>query len=261
VNIKEYISSGIIESYVLGLASEQERIEFEKMCASNPEVREARNTFEKELQKQVFNSAISPSDEVKNKLLDVLKPGQQYSKKLHRHNASVHQLNWLKYVAAACFVLLAGSLYWNISLYNKNEQLKNNSSKLESELNNYASRLGEIEKQAKLFQNPNIKMTALQGTPYSPQSFVTVYWDTISKDVFLMINNLPQPASDKQYQLWALLNDQPIDLGVFEIKKNEMLPIVQMKNAQNVQAFAITLEKKGGNSTPSMDAMYVKGEL
>jgi anti-sigma-K factor RskA len=156
---------------------------------------------------------------------------------------------------------VAGSVYWNISLYSRNEQLRNSNSKLETEVNGYSSKLAEIEHDAKMLQNPNIKMAALEGTQNSPQSFVTVYWDSTSKDVFLMINNLPQPASDKQYQLWALLNGQPIDLGVFEMKKDKMLPIIQMKNAQNVQAFAITLGKKGGNSSPTMDAMFVKGNL
>jgi anti-sigma-K factor RskA len=261
VNIKEYISSGIVESYVLGLASEQERSEFEHMCSLYPEVREARNFFEMELEKQASKSAISPPEEFKQKLFEVLKPGEKTSKFSNRTATSLHSLNWLKYALAACFILLAGSIYWNISLYNKNEQLKNTNSNLENDVKDYSSKLAEIEKDAKMLQNPNIKMAALEGTQQSPQSFVTVYWDTTSKDVFLMINNLPQPASDKQYQLWALLNGEPIDLGVFEMKKDKMLPIVQMKNAHNVQAFAITLEKKGGNSAPSMDAMYVKGEL
>ena len=46
MNTQEYISSGIVESYVLGLASEEERREFEKMCNQHPEVLAARNAFE-----------------------------------------------------------------------------------------------------------------------------------------------------------------------------------------------------------------------
>jgi anti-sigma-K factor RskA len=64
-----------------------------------------------------------------------------------------------------------------------------------------------------------------------------------------MVNNLPQPASDKQYQLWALLNGQPIDLGMIEVKQERLL--YRMKNVQNAQAFAITLEPKGGSPAPT----------
>ena len=60
MNIQEYISSGIIESYVLGLASPEERVEFEKMCALYPELIEARNNFELAIEKQAFQDSIPP---------------------------------------------------------------------------------------------------------------------------------------------------------------------------------------------------------
>ena len=60
MNIQEYISSGIIESYVLGLASPEERVEFEKMCALHPELAEARNNFELAIEKQAFQDSVLP---------------------------------------------------------------------------------------------------------------------------------------------------------------------------------------------------------
>ena len=56
----------------------------------------------------------------------------------------------------------------------------------------------------------------MKGMEISPASFATVYWDTTSKDVYLLVNNLPKPASDKQYQLWALLDGKPIDVGMID---------------------------------------------
>ena len=158
MNIKEYISSGIVESYVLGLATEQERSEFENRCSLYPEVREARNIFEMDLEKQAIQSAISPPEALKQKLIEILNPGEKITKFSTRSAISLHSLNWLKYAAAACLVLLAGSIYWNISLYNKNEQLKNTNSDLETRVSNYSSKLAEIDKEAKMLQNPSIKM-------------------------------------------------------------------------------------------------------
>jgi anti-sigma-K factor RskA len=34
-----------------------------------------------------------------------------------------------------------------------------------------------------------------------------------------------------------------------------------MKNIPRAQAFAITLEKKGGNPTPTMEQMFVMGSI
>ena len=105
-------------------------------------------------------------------------------------------------------------------------------------------------------------MAAMKGMEASPSSFATVYWDSTSKDVYLIVNNLPAPPSDKQYQLWALLDGQPIDIGMIEneffVSQKKLL--LKMKNASNAQAFAITLEKKGGNPTPQ-GKIYVMGNL
>ena len=55
MNIQEYISSGIVESYVMGIANVQERAEFEKNCSIYSELAEAREAFELSLEKAAFD--------------------------------------------------------------------------------------------------------------------------------------------------------------------------------------------------------------
>jgi len=253
VNIQEYISNGIIESYVLGLASAEERSEFETICAQYPEVLQARISFELMLEKEAIQNAVRPSAEIKEKILDQIRSS---GKLIIMSPNAVRKISWLKYAVAACLILLVGSLYWNISLYIKNKKLQTN-------YNNTIAKLDTMEKDSRILQqNPNVKMAAMTGMEVSPNSFATVYWDTTSKDVYLLVNNLPKPASDKQYQLWALLDGKPVDAGMIDdeyfIQQNKLL--IRMKNMQSAQAFAITLEKKGGNPTPQ-GAMYVMGKL
>ena len=100
----------------------------------------------------------------------------------------------------------------------------------------------------------------MQGTQMSPGSFANIYWDSTSKDVYLLVNNMPKPASDKQYQLWAIIDGKPVDLGVIDEKVWDKKLLVQMKNVQNAQAFAITLEPEGGSPAPR-GSMYVMGKL
>ena len=69
--------------------------------------------------------------------------------------------------------------------------------------------------------------------------------------------DLPQPPTDKQYQLWAIVNDQPVDLGVFDLDSTRT-GILQLEQGQP-QAFAITLEPRGGSAQPTLDQMYVSG--
>lgn len=58
MNIQEYISSGIIESYVLGLASAEERTDVQRMCEQYPEVLQVRITFEIAMEQQAMETAI-----------------------------------------------------------------------------------------------------------------------------------------------------------------------------------------------------------
>ena len=117
------------------------------------------------------------------------------------------------------------------------------------------------EKAVSMMQNPLMTVVKLPGAPKSPapSSLATVYWDTQSKDVYLLINKLPAPVSDKQYQLWAIVDGKPVDAGVFDMA--EGISFVKLKTIPKAEAFAITLEKKGGSVTPDMDAMYVLGKV
>jgi len=255
VNVQDYISSGIIESYVLGLASPEEQAEFERMCKQYPEILQVRIDFELSMEQQAMQNAVAPPPALKQQILNAALHTEARAVPI-TNETPVRNLNWLKYAIAACIVLLAGSIYWNISQYNNNK-------KLQANYDNTTAKLNNVEKDmAMLVQNPNVKMAAMKGMEISPASFATVYWDTTSKDVYLLINNLPKPASDKQYQLWALLNGKPIDVGMisndFFIGQRQLL--LRMKNASGAQAFAITLEKKGGNPTPQ-GPMYTMGNL
>ncbi|MGZ8557771.1 MAG: anti-sigma factor [Chitinophagaceae bacterium] len=255
MNVQDYISSGIVESYVLGLASPEEQVEFESMCRQHPEVLQARIDFELTLEQQAIQNAVAPPTALKQQIMNTIFHAEAKVIPINA-GAPVIKTNWLKYAAVACAVLLAGSIYWNISQYNSNKDLKAN-------YDNTVAKLSLIEKDlAMLVQNPHIKMAAMKGLEASPASFATVYWDTTSKDVYLLVNNLPKPASDKQYQLWALFDGKPIDVGMIDNDSftGEKKLLLQMKNVSGAQAFAITLEKKGGNPTPQ-GSMYVLGNL
>lgn len=255
MNVQEYITSGIVESYVLGLASAEEQAGFEQACVQYPEVLAARTAFEEALEKQARENAITPLAGLKESVLASIKAENKASAPVSLPAPAPKKINWSRYAAAASLVLLAGSLLYNITLFNQNRKLR-------SDRDTSMARLEAMNRDLQVLQqNPNIKMASMKGMPASPQSFATVYWDTTSQDVYLLINNMPKPASDKQYQLWAFLNGQPTDMGLIEITEKP-LQLYRLKKAESAQAFAITLEKKGraDSSKPGGD-VYVMGQL
>jgi anti-sigma-K factor RskA len=275
LNIQEYISSGIIQSYVLGLAGPEDQAEFERMCAEHPEIMAARHAFELQLENQALSQAIDPPADLKNKILTAIanEPVKPAKKSIQNPSfplspQTMPRIGWTRYVAAASVFLLLGSTALNFYFFTryrdtiaKYDQLV--STQTQTALSNQVlqTRLQDYESAINLIKDPQIAEVKMPGLPKGPDpsSLTTVYWDTRSKDVYLLVNNLPRPTTDKQYQLWAMVDGKPVDAGVFDLKQG--LSFVKMKNIPRAEAFAITLEKRGGSQTPTMEALYVLGKV
>ena len=125
MNIQEYISSGIIESYVLGLASPEERVEFEKMCALYPELIEARNSFELAIEKQAFQDSVLPPAGNKEKAWSAIQQSAtKNTSKIISMEPEKSRSSGLRWFAAASVVLFLLTGYFAFTFYNKNLELQ-----------------------------------------------------------------------------------------------------------------------------------------
>jgi anti-sigma-K factor RskA len=97
----------------------------------------------------------------------------------------------------------------------------------------------------------------LKGTEAFPSTYATVYWKTSSSEVYLAPAGLPEPEEGKQYQLWAIVNGEPRSAGMV----NDLKGLNVMQQISDASAFAITLEPEGGSESPTLEAMYVLGEV
>lgn len=251
MNVKEYISSGIVESYVMGLASEAERQEFEANCIQYPEIAEARKLFELMLEEQLLKDAVTVPGFLKPQIQERVKNSSSEitTQENPEDHKPVRRVGVWRWIAAASLILLAASVYWVLITNRKYEELRARNKELETQVQQSTAQMTEMQEDLDKLQKHPMKTVALKSE--DARAYAIVYWDTVStsRDVYLLINNLPQPASDKQYQLWALFNGQAIDLGMIEVKEKRLL--YRMKNVQNAEAFAISLEPKGGSVAPT----------
>lgn len=255
----------MIESYVLGLATDAERQEFEQVCAAYPEVAGARDAFERSLETLLMEDGniMTPPAHLKERVMQQTMPLTTESNVAEeREEAPVRRMNLWKWIAAASVLLALGLGYW---AYTTNEKYKDavaRQTAAEKQLQESTAQLQTLQQDAEKLRHPMVPV-ALKGTDMAPQAQATIFWDTTgSRDVYMIINNLPQTPSDKQYQLWALLNGQPIDLGVFDLDVQQKRLLVKMKNVQHAQAFAITLEQRGRpNRDKPEGKIYVVGNL
>jgi anti-sigma-K factor RskA len=277
VDIKAYIESGIIESYVLGLASSEEAAEVEMLMTQHNDIKNAVDEFAGLIERQAFADAVIPPGSTKENLIATLsnefvESGKKYDAfvvPLHTDDIAIRdtrvkRFSQLKYFVAASIILLIASIGLNFYLYSN---YKNASSKYQSLLlernslqaNNdaFQTKLNELEESMRIIQNPDMKVITLKGQPGRENNLAAVYWDTKTKDVYLLPTRMDAAPSGKQYQLWAIVNGKAVDAGVV----GHCNGVCKMKNIPNAQAFAITLEKEGGSPTPTLTEMYVSGQI
>jgi hypothetical protein len=114
-----------------------------------------------------------------------------------------------------------------------------------------------------VYRDPAFQFIRLKGTPKAPASVLTVAWNPKRKKVMVDMNNAQLPATDAkhQYQLWAIANGKPIDLGVFDNSLPDSTKMKEMKDISTAQAFAVTIEPLGGSINPTLNQMVVMANL
>lgn len=271
MDIKTYISSGIIENYVLGLTSEEEEREVMRLQKEYPEVDEAIAAYERSLEKLANLHAVQPPVELKTKVMDAIK--EQSQPEIHSDKTTkiiVRKLNIWKRIAVAAVILFLISAGTNIFFIPKYKQYREdymllvaNKERILAKNNALNTHLQKLKGNLQMLMNPDVKPVVMQGVNNHPGLAATVYWNKKDHQTYLGKMNLPAPPSGKTYQLWAIINGKPVSLGIYNPKKHKDNVPKSMKaiTKGEVQAFAITLEKAGGSSTPTMDQMYVMGAV
>ncbi len=124
-----------------------------------------------------------------------------------------------------------------------------------------SQRSERLENDLSVLSSPEYQAIALAGTDVSPESTARVFWNAGAEQLYLSPGNLPEPPTDKQYQLWAIVDGKPVSAGVFEVTPDDSSLQTLSSQIAQASAFAITLEPRGGSPSPTMEAMYVQGAV
>lgn len=277
MEFKNIISSGLLELYITGIASPEENAEIENLIKKYPEVKLEVEELQTAMESYAMAHAIQPDPSVREKILsqipNTVSREELSSDDLYEKNSAgkiYKMLSNYKWAAAASFLLLLGSLILSYTYYNKYHSSSVELAAAQQKLSEFANVQQQLEQQKQIaaamnkdmevVSNKYAKPVALNGTPHSPDAEAKIFWMKNTGEVYVDPTNLPQVPSDKQYQLWAIVDGKPVDAGIIS-SKNGMYHMQKMKTFGKAQAFAITLEKTGGSKTPDMDQMYVMAKI
>ncbi len=258
---KEYISSGIIELYAMGALSPLEMKEVEQMASSHPEVQAELGRVQEALNDYTSVHARNPRPSLRAEIMKAVSDsgGQKKGKVIRMESSSTPVL---KLLVAACVIMLLMSAFTIYTLYNRWKTAENNYASLVSEKNVLAETYSTFKTSydktmadVSIMRNENAKMITLRATDSTKHYMAHVFWNSETHEAFIDVMSLPKPASDKQYQLWALAGGKPVDAGVFEM--DSIAGVQHMKTILNADAWAVTLEPKGGSVSPTLNQMYL----
>ena len=259
MDVKEYISSGVLELYAMGALSASEMKEVERMCASHPEVSEELLRVQEALEGYASAYARRPRPEAREKLMTKIKSSSRKGKVIDFRNP--HELTY-KYLIAACIASLIISTFASVFFYQKWSEAEDRYVAVVNERNVMAQNLNvvkyefeKINNDLAIMRDPAITTVTLNAADSTKYYMAHVFWNKYTRQTYIDVSELPKPPDDKQYQLWALVGGVPVDAGVFEMTAGGGMQ--KVKPVFNADLWAVTLEPKGGSASPTMDQMYL----
>lgn len=279
MDIKSYIDSGILADYVLGAVTDQERREVECLSKIYPEIKAEVSLIQEAIERMALKSVKTPSPALKKKVLEAIKRTKQESytsekeTKVVSLDQNLNQSGRTKIIAAASIILLIGVSAYTyflqqdigvieskfVSAQVANDSLKNQVAFLEDEAGLVQEHTFNLEQQIAFIGDKNTKKIQLNGTPNFPDHLAAVYWNSTNQKTLLLPDKLPALTEDQSYQLWVLIEGTPSDMGIVELDSKTGL--VEMKQTENADAFAITIEPKGGSDIPTLENLCVIGNV
>lgn len=255
MEIKDIISSGLLELYVSGLASEQETLQVEQWALQYPEVKIEIEELQLVMENYALSAAIEPDKSVKEKIFSRIRQDETVVENTsERISAKVIAIPpFYKWSVAASIILLLGSFILSYIFYNKYQTASKDLQVAQQELVKLQQLAEAMNKDMNVMTDKNAVPVVLNGTEKAPDALAKIFWMKNTGDVYVDPTNLPNAPIGMQYQLWAIVDGKPVDAGMISTKKG-IYHIQKMKSFGKVDAFAITLEKEGGNPTP-------KGEM
>lgn len=260
---EKFLQSGLMELYVLGLASPEEQEIVMDFALAYPDIQETLNVSVEALEEYAKAHSTVPPKGLRKKIREDLDEGG--GGKIQAMNAEKWEgkkagfLLPLFGIGVVIFGILAGMMY------QKNQQGAKQYEDLQKEyavFKEICEENQELQKSISLeydfLKDKNTSAVNLLGTALFPDAKAVVFWNANKKASYLKVINLPAPPKDNQYQLWADIDGEMVALGTFDLSGNSLIKINFKEKANSLN---VTLEKTGGVPHPTIDRLYVSGSL
>jgi hypothetical protein len=257
--LEAIISSGLLENFILGTASPEEEAYIIELKAKYPEIAgellKLELTIEQVVQKQAVKVPTELAESILQKTIGEVPLNSSTGNSIPKTKNTTYFQSLSLVLGLLSIITIAYALYVNKS-----------SSGLKSELESTQISLAaldddctDIARTLVILTDPRTEKITLASTKEDLNTSAFVWYNEDLDQVILNGKNLPEINENLSFQLWAIINGVPSDMGVIEW--NDESKIIKVNFKGKPQAFAITIEPLGGSENPTLDQLIVIGEL
>ncbi len=249
--ITTFLSSGLLESYLLGKTTSAETEMVESYISKYPEVQNAYNTLQYNLEIVAKSNAVEAPKSILNNILDELD-----EKPVVNLNTRKKYKSWYKFSVAASIAALifAGSSYHFYSqkqkLSQENQVVVDEIFDLRNDIEKNNMMLDNVMRQLLKLNNPETEKYIIKGNERAKDLKTVAYINPEDKTSMIDVVSLPKLPEEQCYQIWAELQGKMVSLGILNEADRQLMALPY---AENALALNITIEPKGGNTIASIE--------
>tara|TARA_R110002049_G_scaffold993_11_gene7290 strand:- start:76040 stop:76828 length:789 start_codon:yes stop_codon:yes gene_type:complete len=248
--ITTFLNSDLLEKYLLGHTTSEETEMVETYISKYPEVQNAYNTLQFNLEVVAKSNAVEVPKHILNDILEALDDAPVIPLKARKNNKIWYKLS----IAAsfAAFFFAVSSLF----LYNQKQKLSDENQvvvdeifDLRSDIAKNNEMLDSVMRQLLKLNNPETEKYIINGNDRAKDLKTVAYINPKDKTSMIDVVSLPKLPEEQCYQIWAELQGKMVSLGVLSEADRKLRAIPYTEHARG---FNITIEPKGGNTVASV---------
>lgn len=264
MNLDDYIKSGILEQYCLGLTSEEENQKVEALAEKYPAIRKNLDEVCKGVEAYARAHATPPPKHLKTRVVK----GVEREIEKSTSPSIAPQRNFLFPAAASVAMLILAGLAFMFYQNQENARkelaaLSQQVQKLQKDYASLNTSHQDLQSEYVMLKDIRTHHVQMQGSKHAPKAKCVLYWNPAEKGAYLNIVDLPIPPDGHAYQVWADVEGHHHNMGLINMaaanKDSSFLhPLPYIENSRG---FVITLEKQEGSEHPTVEKLFVAGEL
>lgn len=262
MNKDKFLQTGLLEQYVLGLTDEEEAAIVEEYAERYPEVQDEIKKMREALNQYAQEYAVMPPEELKSR---VMKGIDEADARSDSETGQPGPATRSSLFGDWGLLALLGVLGLCVFLYqgkaNAEQSLEHMTMRFETLQSECAAEKAELRRQSALYAFMQHEATLPvriepQGGAYPTHAIA--YINPLEKAAYINTGSLPPPPPGKDYQLWADVEGEMINMGVIDLAHEGLQAVNFIEHAESLN---ITLEPEGGSEAPTVAMLVGYGKV